>query len=283
MLNLAGVAVAAISVGGLETCIELPGFNLAFDIGRCPRSAVHRDRVLFTHAHIDHLGGIAMHAATRGLLGLSPPTYVMSPALIPDVTVLLDAWRRLDRSDLACELVPLSPGESLALGRDVVARPFRALHRVPCQGYGLWKSRRRLRPELHGRPEAEIRARRLAGEEITSNVEVLEVAFCGDTLIDVLDREPALCTARLLILEVSFIDDRVPVASARSKGHVHLDEVVARADQLQNEAILFTHLSARYSADEAERALDERLPPGLRERVTLLRPEGSARLGSSGS
>ena len=63
--------------------------------------------------------------------------------------------------------------------------------------------------------------------------------------------------------------------SARSKGHIHLDEVVARADQLQNEAILFTHLSARYSADEAERALDERLPPSLRERVTLLRPPAS--------
>lgn len=272
MLNLAGVAIDAVSIGGLETCIQLPGFNLAFDIGRCPRSAVHRSRVLFTHAHIDHLGGIVQHAATRSLLGLDPPTYVMAPALIPDVTALLEAWRRLDRSDIPCTLLPLSPGEELRLARDVVARPFRALHRVPCQGYGLWRSRRRLRPELTGLPEAEIRARRLAGEDITVEAEVLEVAFCGDTLIDVLDREPTLCHARLLILEVSFIDDRVDVASTRSKGHVHLDEVIARADQLHNEAILFTHLSARYSHDEAQKVLDQRLPASLRERVTLLRP-----------
>lgn len=272
MLNLAGVAVEAISVGGLETCIQLPGYNLAFDIGRAARSAVHRERVFVTHAHIDHLGGIAQHAATRSLLGLSPPEYVLSPSLIPDVSALLDVWRRLDHSDLPCKLTPLSPGESMAIGRDLTARAFRSLHRLPCQGYGIWRKRRRLKPELVGRPEAEIRSLRLSGESVTVDVEVLEAAFCGDTLIDVLDREPELRRASLLILEVSFIDDRVSVASARDMGHVHLDEVIERAETFENEAILFTHLSARYGYEEALAVLDARLPAGLKERVTLLPP-----------
>ena len=35
-MDLGGVNIEAISVGGLETCIQLPGAKLAFDIGRCP-------------------------------------------------------------------------------------------------------------------------------------------------------------------------------------------------------------------------------------------------------
>lgn len=272
MLQLAGIAVDAISIGGLETCIQLPGYNLCFDIGRCPRSAVARDTVLFTHAHIDHLGGIVQHAATRSLLGMSPPTYVLPPPLVEDVELLLEAWRRLDRSDLPCTLLPLAVGEALSLRRDVVARPFRSLHRVLCHGYILWRQTRRLRPDLVGLSGSEIRERRLAGEEVNVTEEVPEVAFTGDTLVDVLDREPALLRARLLILEVTFLDDRVSVAQTRSKGHIHLDEIIERADLFQNEAILMTHMSARYSGEEGERILTARLPPALRERVTLLHP-----------
>ena len=35
------------------------------------------DHVLITHGHMDHIGGICYHAATRGLMGLTPPTYLV--------------------------------------------------------------------------------------------------------------------------------------------------------------------------------------------------------------
>ena len=64
----------------------------------------------------------------------------------------------------------------------------------------------------------------------------------------------------------------VSVEKARSKGHIHLDEVIARAELFENEAILFTHFSARYSADDIRRILETRLPASLRDRVTPLLP-----------
>src|SRR5688572_33484511 len=79
MPRLAGHRIEGLSVGGLETCIDCPELKLAFDIGRCPDDAVHRPTVLFTHAHMDHMGGVAWHAATRALRGLAPPTYVVPP------------------------------------------------------------------------------------------------------------------------------------------------------------------------------------------------------------
>ena len=108
---------------------------------------------------------------------------------------------------------------------------------------------------------------------MSSQEDVLEVAFCGDTTIDVLEREEVVRRARVLILEVTFLDDRVSVENARSNGHIHLDEVIERAQLFENQAILFTHFSARYTRADIVKILAERLPDSLRDRVSMLLPE----------
>jgi ribonuclease Z len=96
------------------------------------------------------------------------------------------------------------------------------------------------------------------------------MAFTGDTLPEVVERESVVREAKVLVMECTFIDDRVSVASARDSGHVHLFELAERAELFQNETILLTHFSARFTAEEIEKALDKHLPPGLRERVVPL-------------
>ena len=273
MLKLVGIDVQAVSVGGLETCIELPGFELAFDIGRCPPTAVRRKRILCTHGHMDHMGGLAYHAATRDLLGMPPPSYLVPRENHTDVLALFDVWRRLDRSTLPCAVVPCGPGDRVDIGGGRVAIPFRSPHRVPCQGYAIVGQKKKLRPEYAGLEPSEIHARRIAGETVSDTHEVVEVAFTGDTVVDVVEREPMVRTARLLIIEVTFVGDAVSVEKARSKGHVHLDEIAERADLFENEALLFTHFSARHSPREIRAAIADRLPKHFHERVTPLLAE----------
>jgi ribonuclease Z len=271
MPRLCGIEIDGVSIGGIETCILLPELGLAFDLGRCPHEAVRIGTVLFTHAHMDHImGGVAWHAATRALRRMPPPTYVVPPENEAALADLFAVWRRLDRSDLPHRLVALGPGEELALGQGRVARPFRSPHRVVCQGYGLWSRTDKLRPEHQGLPGAEIARLRRAGVAVTEVVERPELAFTGDTTIEVVEREAVVRTARVLIMEVTFLDERVSVAECRAKGHVHLAEVAERAALFENEAILFTHMSARYSAHEIVALLDRGLPAGLRARVTPL-------------
>jgi len=185
---------------------------------------------------------------------------------------LFDVWRRLDRSTLEHELVVLGPGGEHVLSQRHVARPFRSLHRAPCQGYAIWERKTRLRRDLVGRDDDELRTVRERGETVSETVESPLVAFCGDTLIDVVEREAVVREAKLLILEVTFLDDRVSVAECRDKGHVHLDEVCERADLFQNEALLFTHFSARYGPAEIRKILAERLPASLQGRVVPFLP-----------
>ncbi|MEM7306392.1 MAG: MBL fold metallo-hydrolase [Planctomycetota bacterium] len=271
MPRIAGLRVEGLSIGGIETCIDLPELKVAFDIGRCPPEVVPRDTILFTHAHMDHMGGIVYHAATRGLRNMRPPTYVVPAVNAEAIGELFDAWSKLDRTRHRHRLVPLSPGEEHALPGGLVARPFHSPHSAPCQGYGLWRRKERLRKVFRGKSQEEIRRLRVEqGLDVTEVHEWPEVAFCGDTKIDVVEREEVVRTARVLILEVTFLDSRVSVADARAKGHVHLEEVAERADLFRNEALLLTHFSSRYRADEIVRLIDQGLPDGLRERVTPL-------------
>ncbi len=272
-LNLLGIEVRGHSIGGIETCIDLPQFRLAFDIGRAPEHSIARPTILFTHAHMDHMGGVAYHCATRALRKLAPPTYLVGPENEEAFRDLFAVWRRLDRSTLEHTLVVVGPGGEHVLSQRHVARPFRSLHRVPCQGYAITERKTRLRRELAGLGEVELRAVRERGESVSELVETPVVAFCGDTLIDVVEREEVVRKAKLLILEVTFLDDRVSVADCRDKGHVHLDEVCERADLFQNEALLFTHFSARYQPAEIRQILAARLPTSLRDRVVPFLPD----------
>lgn len=267
MLNLAGTAVRGVSIGGVETCLQLPGLDLCIDIGRAPRSAVYRGRVAFTHAHLDHMGGVAMHAATRALTGLEPPTYLLPAATLRDLEAMMAAWRRLDRSRLPCTLVPLEPGDTFALDANRELQAFATRHSVPSLGYAVFSSKRKLLPRYQGLPGAELQRLRLSGEPITELVRTCDVACTGDTRIDALDEHPWLYEARLLVLEATFLDDRVDAAACRAKGHVHLDEIIERAERFANQAILLTHFSARYALAEIQAILDERLPAVLRGRV----------------
>lgn len=270
-LEIGGLEIRAHSVGGLETCIHLPRWRLAFDIGRCPPSIVDCPTILFTHAHMDHMGGVAYHTATRALRRQRPPTYVVPPHCAEDFGRLFEVWRALDRSRMEHEVVAVAPGEEHVLPNQLVARPFRSPHSAPCQGYGIWSRREKLRPEYQGLAGPEIaRLRRAGTADLTETLETPELAFTGDTLVDVVEREEVVRRARVLVMECTFVDDRVSVAESRSKGHVHLYELAERAPLFQNQAILFTHFSARYRADEIVAALDERLPAELRARVTPL-------------
>jgi ribonuclease Z len=269
-LTLNGLELRALSVGGLETCLWLPRWRVAFDIGRCPLEVVDCRTVLFTHAHMDHLGGIAYHTATRALRRQPPPVYVVPHHCAADLARLFEVWRALDRSDMPHELVPLGPGEEHVLPNQLVARPFATPHSAPCQGYALWSRREKLKPEFQGLEGRELARLRAAGTVLGDVVETPEFAFTGDTRIEVVEEQEVVRRARVLLLECTFVDERVSVAEARAKGHVHLDELAARAGLFRNEAILLTHFSARYRAHEIRGALDAKLPPDLRARVTPL-------------
>lgn len=271
-LRLGGLDVDAVSVGGQETCICVPSLRLVFDIGRCPQRACYLDSLLLTHCHLDHVGGVANYVATRALLGVTPPRVVVPAACAPALERTLAAFRELDGSELPCSVVPVASGDVVPVNKTHTARLFPTLHTVASTGYVIYSHTHKLKLCYAGLPGQDIAALRKAGTEVTDSFQVPLLAFTGDTSGDWVTlpgAEDAL-SARLLVMECTFVDDAVSVADAIAFGHTHIDQIVAHADRFRNEAILLTHFSARYRRDDIVANLRARLPPHLLQRVTPL-------------
>jgi ribonuclease Z len=269
-LTLAGHAIRALSIGGIETCFEIPAFDVLLDIGRCPPGSERRSTLLLTHAHIDHAAGLPYFVSMRSLMKHSPPRIFCPEPAHPHLARILEAWVELQADTDRCTLAPVKSGDTIPLANDSYARVFSSPHRIATCGYTLYKRIRKLRPELAGEPAEEIARRARSGEQVDLISERAEICFPGDTKIDVVEHEPSVREARVLLLECTFMENKVSVTKARQGGHVHLDEIAERASLFANEIILLTHFSRRYRSQEIRDAVDKRLPPELRSRVKLL-------------
>jgi len=127
-----------------------------------------------------------------------------------------------------------------------------------------------LKDEHRGLAPEKIAELKRAGAAIDETLEVPLLAFTGDTRVEALETTPALAAAETLIAECTFLDDRVSVDEARAMGHIHLDELLARAELLSARDVVLTHFSARYTEADVARILEERLPDSLRGRVRFL-------------
>ncbi|KAK6230375.1 hypothetical protein QUC31_001893 [Theobroma cacao] len=270
-MQIEGYQVEGLSIGGHETCIIFPSLNLAFDIGKCPQRALSQDFLLISHGHMDHIGGLPMYVATRGLYGMKPPTIIVPTAIKEDVEKLFEVHRKMDHSELKHNLIGLDVGEEFFLRRDLKVRAFRTYHVIPSQGYVVYSVKQKLKQEFFGLSGNEIKNLKSSGVEITYTTTAPEVAFTGDTTSDfIVDKTNIdVLRARILVVESTFIDNSVSVEHARDYGHIHLSEIINYADKFENKAILLIHFSARYALEKIEEAVSA-LPSPLAGRVFAL-------------
>jgi ribonuclease Z len=260
--------VRGVSVGGVYTSIAVPELGVLFDAGIPARSLGAIDTILLSHGHADHVGALPGLLGIRALHGKSRPPRVIMPAeIVDDLTAALAALSRLQRFPLEIEAVGMNPGDEVVLRGDLRVHAVRTFHPVPSLAYLIVRRVAKLRPELHGLAGPEIAARRRAGEDVTAYDDRLELAYSTDTLVQVLDHAPELLRARVLITECTFLDGRKSLEGARAGCHVHLDEIIERADRFANEHVVLMHVSQLYRPDEVAGIIAARVPPPLRERI----------------
>lgn len=269
--------IRGISVGGVYTSLAIPELGLLLDAGASPRSLAGADVILLSHGHVDHIGALPALLGIRALHGKSTPPRVLMPIeIVDDLRAALESLTRLQRWPLHIEAIGVAPGDEVEIHRDLRVRAIRTFHPVPSLAYVIVRRVAKLKAELSGLTGPEIAKRRRGGEVVADHDHRIELAYATDTLASVLDHGPDLLRARVLILECTFLDERKSVAAARAGCHIHLDELIERAGQLQNEHIVLMHFSQLYRPDEIAGLLDRRVPPALRQRLIPFAPAGSA-------
>jgi ribonuclease Z len=263
------LTIEGYSRAAVQSYWRIPELKLGFDLGGSPWAFMATQTYFVTHAHLDHLAAIPVYVARRRMMKMEPPTIYLPAEVVDNVQRVLHAWQRLDRGRMLCNLIGVKPGDEIDLSREHVVTAFATKHTVPSVGYVVWDRRKKLRPDLVGHPESEIRDRRLAGEEVTHEVRVPLVCYVGDSAPAGLDSYPPVYEAQILITELTFYRPEHRKEKIHKFGHTHLDDLIERADRFKNELIILTHFSTRYQDKQVQAAVEQRMPAHLRERVKL--------------
>ena len=265
--------VTGVSVGGVYTSLSIPELDALLDVGISLKSFVGAKQVFISHGHADHIGALPALMGVRGLHRMGSPRVFLPTVIVDSVRAALDAFTQMQGFDLAADLVPVKAGDELCVKGDLHVRVFRTHHRVPSVGYQFFRRVQKLKPEYLGLPGSEIGRLRQAGrKDLFEEEERLELAYATDTLLRVIDTHPSLLSTKVLILECSFLDEKKSLKDSRAGCHVHLDELLERADDFQNERLVLMHFSQIYKPREVHEILARRCPPRLLERLAIFAP-----------
>lgn len=265
------------SRAGHETYFRVRDLGVALDIGRCPDFLIGAPHVFVTHAHLDHAVGIPFYAGQRHLQRLPGGRVYVPSETLDDFRALMEVHQRLEKIEYDIELVPAAAGVVFRIGHSHRVRAYEATHRVDARAYEFLEVRHHLRPELAGRDGHEIAALRYEGTEVAEEVEHPILFYTGDTDRGILETNDALFRAEVLIIECSFLGDEHQDRAAKYR-HIHFDDIAEFAERFDNDLILLTHFSKRYTREQIVGELRRRCPAILRDRIRLAFPPPHQRL-----
>jgi ribonuclease Z len=269
MIRHKALTIEGYSRAAVQSYWRIPELKIGFELGGSPWSFMGTQTFLITHGHLDHLAALPVYVARRRMMKMEPPVIYLPQQIVEPAQQMLRAWQKLDRGRMVCDLRPVAPDDHFSLSREHKVHVFATKHTVPSVGYIVYDCRRKLKPEYRGMSGDQIRDIRLAGNEVTDESLTPLVCFTGDTSAEGLDAHPDIMRAEVLITEMTFFRPDHRREKIRKFGHMHLDDLLDRADRFENELIILAHLSTRTHTGEAERRMRHVVPDELRERMVL--------------
>ena len=265
----AGLTIEGYSRAAVQSYWRVPELKVGFDLGGQPWDFMGTPTWFVTHTHLDHVAALPVYVARRRMMKMEPPTIYVPAEGVEDIRRLLMVMQRLDRGRMICRLEGVTAGQDIALSREHVVTAFATTHTIPSLGFLVWERRNKLKDEFQGLSGDQIRDIRLSGVPVTREVRTPLLAYTGDTSPAGLDNYPPIFDAKILITEMSFVRAKHRREKIHKFGHIHLDDILDRADRFKNELIICAHFSTRYHDREVREVVAAKLPAKLRERVRL--------------
>ena len=267
-LSLGELSLEGFSRAGDETWFRVHPPGLAFDTGRGARELAGARDIFLSHGHLDHALGLPYVLSQRSL-HRDQHTRVFCPAPIAEpLAALVAAAERLEGAVFRYELLPLTAGQRVEVGKDLAIEAFATDHVVPSLGFHLLRRKRRLAAAFVGLSGPELAAWRARGVDPSEASEEIWLSYCGDTGRGVFDLEPRLFDSRVLLVECTFLGDEQSGRGDRYK-HIHLEDLARREGEFHNAALVLHHLSRRYRIADLRAAVERQLPQ-LAARVHFL-------------
>ncbi|WP_027571740.1 ribonuclease Z [Bradyrhizobium sp. WSM1743] len=253
--------------------VEAAGKRVLIDCGEGTQRQLLRsgvgfrrlDRILLTHAHLDHVLGIPGLFSTLGLRQTSDVMTIHGGLGTLDIIIrmLAGLWGA-GRAPIAVKFAPLTAGRVIDADEFTIDC-FPVRHRDTDSFGFVFQSpaRRHLRPDrlvALGVPDGPLRGELAAGRPIvlanrTDDPEdVLSPPSGGRKLVVIGDTETTeglsqyAANADMLVIEATFLDRDAP--TARNYGHLTAAEAASFAAANNVGQLVLTHMSGRYEDEE---------------------------------
>jgi ribonuclease Z len=263
------LTIEGYSRAAVQTYWRVPELKVGFDLGAQPWSFMSTQTWFVSHGHLDHIASIPVYIARRLIIKMEPPTIYLQSIAVEPVQKILRLFTKLDRGRMPCELVPIEPGSEIELSREHVVTVSATKHTVPSLGFVVWERRRKLKAEYQGLAGPQIRDLRLGGTEVTEEKRIAKFAYLGDSAPEGLDNCPAMYEAQVLVMEMTFVSPSHRKDKIHKFGHTHLDDVLERRERFQNELIIASHFSTRYSSKRIRDVVNRVVPDMFDGRLHL--------------
>ncbi len=263
------LTIEGYSRAAVQTYWRVPELKVGFDAGAQPWSFMSTPTWFISHAHLDHIASLPVYIARRRMMKMEPPKIYLPAVAVEPMQKILRLFTRLDRGRMPCELIPIEAGSEIELSREHVVTVSASKHTVPAFGFVVWERRRKLKAEFQGLAGPQIRDLRLGGTDVTEEKRVARFAYLGDSAPEGLDNCPAMYEAHVLVMEMTFVAASHRKDKIHKFGHIHLDDVLERRDRFQNELIIASHFSTRYTSKRIRDVVHRVVPDMLDGRLQL--------------
>ena len=254
--------------------VEAAGKRILIDCGEGTQRQLLRsgagfrrlDRILLTHAHLDHVLGIPGLFSTLGLRQTSDVMTIHGgPGTLDIVMRLLAGLWGPGRAPIPVEFAALTEGQVIDAG-DFTIDCFPVRHRdTDSFGFSFQSpARRHLQPDRLaslGVPDGPLRGELAQGRPVVIEggrtidpEDVLGPPSGGRKLVVIGDTETTeglsqyVADADMLVIEATFLDRDAP--TARDYGHLTAAEAAAFAAANNVGQLVLTHMSGRYEDEE---------------------------------
>ncbi|MBC7473683.1 MAG: hypothetical protein H7263_05285 [Candidatus Sericytochromatia bacterium] len=260
------VSIEGVSRSTIETYFYIKELKLTFDIGKCPFHLTPVPNVFLSHMHGDHAMGIYYYLSHRNLAKMVPGKIYLPEEALKDTERVIDSFSSLEFVKRNYELIPLAVGDKIEYDRDHVIETFATDHRIPSLGFLIKKKKTKLKLEFINKSQQEIIEMKKKGIEITDTTFEPYITYVGDSTIKPVDEYDFIKQSEILIIECTFLTPE-HFDQAEQRKHIHLKNIIDRAEQFKNKYILLTHFSMRYSDDMIREYIFNHIPESLKDRV----------------
>jgi len=239
------------SRGSQNTGFCIPELKLLFDAQI--NSGFEPEFILITHGHTDHSASLPMR-----IININSDPQIFIPYESKQFLIdYINATFRMGYCDSSYtskhNVIGVKADEQYILKNGFSMKVYDMDHNVPCRGYGLCKTKTKLKEEYISKSKNEIIALKKNGITITEDINEPILAYLTDTTHQIFKNEE-LFTYKYIITECTFLPcsskaDKEILLAEEAK-HTHWNNLYPIIKAHPENIFLLIHFSHRYTIEE---------------------------------